>query len=524
MEGISRGFTPTSSPRQAAPDPTPESVVGRQRGSTEQSLPEKALSSRNLAATSLPGNWQEQLIEAARKGDIPAASALLELGADPNANTSGSGTPLWLAAQHGYAELAKLLLAKGADINAGQDPCDDNHPIKAAIASGNVSLFQLLRGSTNLEIPEVAESLFLAAVAAGNVPVTAELLERTINASQDPCDDNHPIQAAIASGNVSLFQLLRGGTNLEIPKVADSLFLSAVAAGNVPVTAELLERTTININWCARQAPISVAARSGHLDTVAFLLERGANINTVGTGRDTAITSASMNGHLNLVEFLLDKGADITAGRTGDGTPIREAALAGHLKVVQLLLARGANIEADGRGYWTPLSAAAEGGHYDVVEYLLDMGASVHADTYFQGNPIGVAARKGYLAIVKLLVKRSALIDVGSPPPLCFAVWYGQHEVVEYLCQQGVNVNNGGLSTPPICTAAAKGYLEIVRTLHHYGADVNAPTVVGQKGNALSAAWSRRHFLVAHYLMDHGADFPSANQRREQEAAPEARE
>ena len=460
MEGISRGFTPTSSPRQAAPDPTPESVVGRQRGSTEQSLPEKALSSRNLAATSLPGNWQEQLIEATRKGDIPAASALLELGADPNANTSGSGTPLWLAAQHGYAELAKLLLAKGADINAGQDPCDDNHPIKAAIASGNVSLFQLLRGSTNLEIP----------------------------------------------------------------KVADSLFLSAVAAGNVPVTAELLERTTININWCARQAPISVAARSGHLDTVAFLLERGANINTVGTGRDTAITSASMNGHLNLVEFLLDKGADITAGRTGDGTPIREAALAGHLKVVQLLLARGANIEADGRGYWTPLSAAAEGGHYDVVEYLLDMGASVHADTYFQGNPIGVAARKGYLAIVKLLVKRSALIDVGSPPPLCFAVWYGQHEVVEYLCQQGVNVNNGGLSTPPICTAAAKGYLEIVRTLHHYGADVNAPTVVGQKGNALSAAWSRRHFLVAHYLMDHGADFPSANQRREQEAAPEARE
>lgn len=454
MDGISRGFTPPPCPHRAAPDPAPESVVGRLRGSTEKSLSEKALSSRTLAATSLPGNWQEQLLEAAGKGDILAASALLELGADPNANASGSDSPLWLAAQHGHAELAKLLLAKGADINAGQDPCDDNHPIKAAIASGNASLFQLLVGDTNLEIPKVAESLFLA----------------------------------------------------------------AVAAGNVPVTAELLERTTININWCTRQAPISVAARSGHLDTVAFLLERGANINTVGTGKDTAITSAAMNGHLNVVEFLLDKGADITAGRFGSGTPIREAALAGHLEVVQLLLARGANIEADCRGCWTPLSAAAEGGHYRVVEYLLDMGASVHADTYFQGNPIGVAARKGYLAIVKLLVKRSALIDAGSPPPLCFAVGAGQHDVVKYLCQQGVNVNNRGKSTLPICTAAKMGNLEIVQTLHRYGADLNAPAVVGQKGNALSAAWSRRHFLVANYLMEHGADFPSANQRRDQEA------
>ena len=386
MDGISRGFTPPPCPHRAAPDPAPESVVGRLRGSTEKSLPEKALSSRTLAATSLPGNWQEQLLEAAGKGDIPAASALLELG---------------------------------ADINAGHD---DNHPIKAAIASGNVSLFQLLSGDTRLEIPKVAESLFLAAVAAGNVPVTAELLER------------------------------------------------------------------------------------------------GAKINTVGTGKDSAITSAAMNGHLNLVEFLLDKGADITAGRFGSGTPIREAALAGHLEVVQLLLARGANIEADCRGCWTPLSAAAEGGHYSVVEYLLDMGASVHADTYFQGNPIGIAARKGYLAIVKLLVKRSALIDAGSPPPLCFAVGAGQHDVVKYLCQQGVNVNNRGKGTLPICTAAIMGNLEIVQTLHRYGADLNAPAVVGQKGNALSAAWFRRHFLVAKYLMEHGADFPSANQRRDEEA------
>ena len=446
MDGISRGFTPPPCP---ATDPAPESVVGRLRGSTKQSLSEKALSSRTLAATRLPGNWQEQLIEAAGKGDIPAASALLELGADPNANTSGSDSPLWLAAQHGHAELARLLLAQGADINAGQDPCDDNHPIKAAIASGNVSLFQLLLGDTSLELPQVAESLFLA----------------------------------------------------------------AVAAGNVPVTAELLERTTININWCASQAPISVAARGGHLDTVALLLERGANINTVVTGRGTAITSAAMNGHLNVVAFLLDKGADITAGRFGAGTPIREAALAGHLGVVQLLLARGANIEADGRGCSTPLSAAAEGGHLDVVDYLLDMGASVDADVYHQGNPIGVAASKGYLAMVKLLVKRSALIDTGSPPPLFFAVWSGQHEVVEYLCQQGVNVNNGAT---PIYTAAAMGNLRIVQILHRYGADLNA--AVGQTGNALSAARSRRHFLVADYLAEHGADFPSANQRRTPEA------
>lgn len=455
MEGITNGFTPQ--PGLQATELDPEFADRRKRKYDEVALSGQALSSRAVTATSLPKDWQKKLIQAAGAGDIPAASALLKLGADPNAYPSGDSTPLWHAARNGHAGLATLLLAWGADINAACDPDDPEHPIRAAMASGNVSLLQFLIGHTNPDASEVAASLFLEVAKAGNVAVMSDLLERT-TINIDRCDDYH-------------------------------------------------------------QAPISAAAQGGHLNAVTCLLERGANINTTRTGTNTPITRASSNGHHSLVEFLLDKGADITAGcqRRGYGTPIREAAKAGHLKVVQLLLARGANIDADSHGSGTPLSAAAAEGRYDVVEYLLEKGASVNERKYRRVNPISLAVVKGHLALISLLLDKSALIDSGTPNPLWEAANTGRHDIVEYLCQRGANTNIGNrvnCMATPIWIAAARGYLRVVRILHQHGANIHALDT--NNTNALSIATNCGHQDVANYLEQHGAHFPPANQQRAQ--------
>lgn len=57
----------------------------------------------------------EQLWEAARKGDVSAVKSLLDKGADVNAKFRYGTTALFKAAERGHAEVAKLLLERGAD-------------------------------------------------------------------------------------------------------------------------------------------------------------------------------------------------------------------------------------------------------------------------------------------------------------------------------------------------------------------------------------------------------------------------
>ncbi len=57
----------------------------------------------------------DQLWEAARKGDAAAVQALLDKGADVNAKFRYGTTALFKASERGHTEVVKLLLARGAD-------------------------------------------------------------------------------------------------------------------------------------------------------------------------------------------------------------------------------------------------------------------------------------------------------------------------------------------------------------------------------------------------------------------------
>ena len=58
----------------------------------------------------------EQLYEAARKGDAAEVKALLDKGADVNAKFRYGATALFKAAERGHTEVVKLLIERGADV------------------------------------------------------------------------------------------------------------------------------------------------------------------------------------------------------------------------------------------------------------------------------------------------------------------------------------------------------------------------------------------------------------------------
>jgi ankyrin repeat protein len=98
--------------------------------------------------------------------------------------------------------------------------------------------------------------------------------------------------------------------------------------------------------------PLIMAAREGHKEVVALLLDRGANINQVVPEDENALIQASAEGELEVVQLLIARGADVNARAWAEGALERP------------------------NGEWrTPLSMARKGQHQAVINILMAAGA-----------------------------------------------------------------------------------------------------------------------------------------------------
>jgi ankyrin repeat protein len=83
--------------------------------------------------------------EAAGRGDLAKVQALLKDNANLVSSRNENGvTPLLLALQEGHMEVAKLLLAKGAEINAKDSDDDDKTPLHWAAQHDHIDVAKLL--------------------------------------------------------------------------------------------------------------------------------------------------------------------------------------------------------------------------------------------------------------------------------------------------------------------------------------------------------------------------------------------
>ncbi len=84
--------------------------------------------------------------DAALFGNIEAIKQHLAAGTDVNARTDVGTTPLFYAAADGHKEIAELLIAKGADVNAkSSNDALLVTPLDAAIKSNQTEFADLLR-------------------------------------------------------------------------------------------------------------------------------------------------------------------------------------------------------------------------------------------------------------------------------------------------------------------------------------------------------------------------------------------
>lgn len=260
-------------------------------------------------------DWMTLLHVAAQLGNLRMVESLLDHGAnvhgladitsqdywyetfplDDESDPQRRGTPLHLAARHGYTEVVELLLARGAAIDFGD-----------------------CYGTTSLHI----------AILANHLPVVGLLMTRGANLGLFVGCENF---SGIADFND------------EDTSVATPMLLAAYE-GHLEIVEKLLNagRDVHEIDENENLA-LHVAAKRGHSQVVEFLLDRGAAINLGDTSGFSALHMAVLYRKLDVVDLLIKRGADVDLINTHGKTPLNLSLTRGHQAITQALLDAGAN-------------------------------------------------------------------------------------------------------------------------------------------------------------------------------------
>jgi ankyrin repeat protein len=477
------------------------------------------------------------LFAAAGNGELPhgcwaAARLLLDAGADPNIATSSGITPLMAAAGQGHLEMLRLLLARGAAVDAVRPSpggtafhfaCANNQPECAeALARAGCDVgIKTKAGQTGREVAEAEGHTEvvarLRAVVGDQLRSSNRLVEMAISAQAVgavPAPEPAPVacdEAAVGAAPEPEPMAFAGGEGL-----ANQL-LTAVAEGDGAAVSRLLA--------AGADPNVSVAARNPSGEVL----------------QTTALVRAATHGQLEAARLLLFAGADPSRAASDGLTPLIITSATGHLEVLQLLLGHGAAVDAvHPSNGGTAFHHACANNQAECAEALARVGCNLLIKDEKGRKGREIAEAKGHTALVaRLRVVVGGLLALrAAGAPLAPAHHSAAPQVgVEWLADQlaraaaegdgaavarllaaaadpnasvaGQHPSGEVVQTTALCAAAGAGRLESVRLLLDGGADPDPASSDGT--TPLMAAAASGHLKVMRLLLERGAAVDAAH-------------
>lgn len=298
------------------------------------------------------------MISAIATGDDELVRLMLQRGADVEARCRDEITPLMHAINHGYNSIAELLLSRGAQVDA---PTSGWTPLHRATELMNISMVNLLLANgADIEARSPKEFSF-----------RKNSLARMKSPRSEYPDDDHsssdgrgwtPLLRAASHGEEAMVRLfLDNGANIEARNPSNATPLICAAERQLEAIIDLLLSRGADVHaeddfgW----KPLHRALVNRGGERVAgLLLSRDANVNERDLYRKTPLHHAIEKGDDEMVLFLLNAGADIEARDIAERTPLH-AAIEARLEImVRVLLDNGADTDAMDKGGRNALSAA----------------------------------------------------------------------------------------------------------------------------------------------------------------------
>jgi ankyrin repeat protein len=248
------------------------------------------------------------------------------------------------AAREGRSEVAKLLLSRGANVNAL--PADGASALLVATVRGHLAVAEVLLDH-------------------GADPNTTAAGYSPLHWAVGTWETTHTADYKLESGEWAALLGL-GSRKLDFVKT----LLAHGADPNIPLKDRLPQLGAGRVPAGPGARPFWLAALSGDADVMRLLVANGANPRlTSNDGTPPLLVAAGM-GKQEQTHFIPE---------------------ARQLEAVKLCLSLGADVRETNRGGNTALHAAAGIGFDTIVQYLIDMGAQVDAKNARGQTPFDLA-------------------------------------------------------------------------------------------------------------------------------------
>lgn len=413
-----------------------------------------------LAARADPeaqGRGATPLFAAIQGGDPEMVRLLLKHGANVNVSYAGGQTALMSAAasySERRLEIVRLIVAAGADVNAKNSAGVTAAFLAAERGFDEVARFLLALGSGS-EAKDILALSLIRAAENGDLNAVKELLAKGVDVNA---------QTELSKG-------LKRNTPL----------IAAVRRSRVEIVTFLLTaRANPNLSGATGENALSSAVATGNLDIIRMLLKHGADPNIKNFAGDTPLMYAITTGNMDIIKILLDHGAEANVKNSAGTSPLMYA-VDGRVRdnqkmtaIVRMLIAAGADVNGKDKQGRTVLLFAVQSRNRETIELLQRSGAKIGDEVLAFYHTIGVGTPESVQALISLGVNIEVRNQFGSTP-LMHAARMGRGSIVKVLLDSGANVNvRDAKGFTPLYHAAYAGYIDVIKALLSKGADVNA--------------------------------------------------
>ena len=301
------------------------------------------------------GLWPP-LCQAVDKNNTAIAEYLIDHGA--NVNYPKDWGPLHEAPYvSNNIEMVKLLVAKGADINAGHWPA-----LHVSIWGGRKDIFDLLiqRGADVNAKDKRGQTPLYWAVDHDDFDSLKSLIVHGAKVDTKFWGGETALMSEASKGRTEAVKLLlEAGANINVKNDRGQTALH-----------RMLDIRNFNF-WKYKPSK----------DAVELLLAKGADVNLKDKNGRTQLHLAAEWAYADIVKLLLDKGARVNEKDDESGfTALHHAARFGNKNTAELLIAKGADINVKDKQGQTPLQVAVNH-DYKVAELLINKGADSTIET-----------------------------------------------------------------------------------------------------------------------------------------------
>lgn len=320
----------------------------------------------NIGDAGLRGKaGEEELLKAVTRGDLDTTLVLLDLGVNKNAFNPRTGTVLQQAVRGVDWDIVKALLAAGCDMDGDKnqllglerifmphfmvDYSDSFQPfnpdnlsalLTTAYAGKNEMAKILLAAGADVNQQHCGQTALLLASYYGHYDLVETLLTASVNVDRESAGYTSLLVAVQRGHGLIVQALLTAGAYIEHQRAGYTALLLAAEHGHERIIDALLTAGA-NIEHALRgYTALLIASMKGHNGAVQRLLAAGANSEAEVHGR-TALYLAASHGHAEIVQTLVTAGANIDAQADGKSA-LKRAARAGNIEIVKILREAGA--------------------------------------------------------------------------------------------------------------------------------------------------------------------------------------